>query len=570
MPSTVASNGDANEGRSMAMRLQRRIRRFLLAALVASVPGTAVAQSLLLRGPDEGQVRALVIGIDAYQHVRPLKGAVPDARDIEAALRRAGVTDLTALINERADRDSLINAIEALVRRTGRGDLVLLSIAGHGAQEPERVKGSQPDGMDSVFLLPGFDTTYVGSKQRIAGTEFNHFIKQFEERGARVLFVADTCHGGGLTRDADPRAAEMSFRQVPLYQIPNDAHVPVSTRADAFLSELDFEKTTFLAAVDRKTKAPEVHVPGVDGLRGALSYALARAIEGSADSNRDGKVTLKELFTYVRQVVYQLSDQRQNPVTLNSPNRDIDRDLAFEMTRAVRIVDAAPGGSKPAASTAPALAAPAQPVASTVRIASLDGQAGHFAGLNPREAAFEVVPPSQAPDLVWDPASGDVLAGADVIAYRMKKEDLPSAIDRVAAIRELKQLAAKSPQPIKVTPNDKLNHNDGRVAVEIGDIKGRALLLFNIAGDGTVQMLYPVDQDPLTLRDAQYRLPVRVREPFGSDLVVAVTSEQPMPKLEQAIRSLNQRRGALQALWMVDRYRPLDGKVGAASIFTAP
>jgi hypothetical protein len=385
-----------------------------------------------------------------------------------------------------------------------------------------------------------------------------------------VLFVADTCHGGGLTRDADPRAGEMSFRQVPLYQIPNDAHVPVSTAAEAFLSELDFEKTTFLAAVDRKTKAPEVHVPGIEGYRGALSYALARAIEGSADANRDGKVTLKELFTYVRQVVYQLSDQRQNPVTLNSPSRDVDRDVAFEITRAVRIVDAAPGAANPAASTAPALSAPVRPTPSAVRIASLDGQASQFAGLNPREAAFEVVPPSQAPELVWDPASGDVLAGADVIAYRMKKEDLPSAIDRAAAVRELKQLAARSPQPIKVTPNDKLNHNDGRVAVQIGEVKGRALVLFNIAGDGTVQMLYPIDQDPLTLRDAEYRLPVRAREPFGADLVVAVTSEQPMPRLEKSIRSLNQRRGALQALQMVDRYRPIDGRVGAASIFTAP
>jgi uncharacterized caspase-like protein len=555
------------------MTIRARIRILILAALVAAAPATARAQSLLLRGPDEGQVRALVIGVDAYQHVRPLKGAVPDARDLETALRRAGVTDVTALIDERADRDSLISAIEGLVRRTRAGDLVLLSIAGHGAQEPERVKGSQPDGMDTVFLLPGFDTTYVGSKQRIVGTEFNHFIKQFEERGARVLFVADTCHGGGLTRDADPRAAEMSFRQVPTYHIPNDAHVPVSTAAEAFLTELDFEKSAFLAAVDRKTKSPEVRVPGIEGYRGALSYAVARAIDGAADANRDGKVTLKELFGYVRQVVYQLSDQRQNPVTLNSPNRDIDRDVAFELTRAVKIVDAAPGTAKPnaAAMPAPTIAVPPQQAAaSKVRIASLDGQASQFAGLAAREAAFEVVPPSQAPELVWDPASGDVLAGADVIAYRMKKDDLPSAIDRAAAVRELKRLAATAPQSVKVTPNDKLNHNDSRVAVEIGDVKGRALVLFNIAGDGTVQMLYPIEKDPLTLRDAEYRLPVRVRPPFGSDLVVAVTSAQPMPQLEQAIRALNQRRGALQALWMLDRYRPADAKVGAASIFTAP
>src|SRR4051794_7964739 len=321
----------------------------LALALAISSAGVAFGQASVLRGPDEGQVRALVIGIDGYQHVRPLKGAVSDARDIENSLRRMGVSDLTTLVDERADRDSVLRALEELIRRSARGDLVLLSIAGHGAQEPERVKGSQPDGMDSVFLLPGFATSFEGSKQRIGGTEFNHFIKQFEGRGARVLFIADTCHGGGLTRDADPRAAEMSFRQVPLYRIPNDAHVPVSTPAEAFLSELDFEKTAFLAAVDRKTKAPEVHVPGVEGYRGALSYAFARALEGAADADRDGKVTLRELFTYVRQVVYQLSDQRQSPVTLNSPARNIDREIAFEMTRAVKIVDAVGEGARPAA-----------------------------------------------------------------------------------------------------------------------------------------------------------------------------------------------------------------------------
>ena len=62
--------------------------------------------------------------------------------------------------------------------------------------------------------------------------------------------------------------------------------------------------------------SPEVRVPGIDGLRGALSYAVARAVEGNADADHDGKVTLKELFANVRQVVYQLSDQRQNVVTM--------------------------------------------------------------------------------------------------------------------------------------------------------------------------------------------------------------------------------------------------------------
>jgi uncharacterized caspase-like protein len=546
-----------------------RLRALLFActALVC-VTTAANAQPIVLRGPGEGQVRALVIGIDAYRHVRPLKGAVPDAQDIAASLRRTGVADVTSLIDDAADRDSVLRAINALLSRTMSGDLVLLSIAGHGAQEPEHVKGSQPDGMDSVFLLPGFDTTMVGSKQRIIGTEFNHFIKKFEERGARVLFVADTCHGGGMTRDVDPRGEEMSFRQVPLYRIPADAYVPISTAAEAFLTELDFEKTAFLAAVDRKTKSPEVRIPGIASYRGALSYAFARALEGSADSNQDGKVTLKELFTYVRQVVYQLSDQRQNPVTLNSPHRNIENEVAFEMTRAVKVVDASSGPAKPAGAMTLA-AAPVSAIA-PVRIASLDGQAARLAGLSPREATFDVVPPSQAPDLVWDPATGDVLAGADVIAYRLDKAELPSAIDRAAAVRALKQLTAKAPQSMRVIPGDALHRKDSQVAVEIGNLAGRALVMFNIAGDGTVQMLYPVDADPRIIKDDLYRLPVRVRGPYGSDLVIAITSEQPMPMLEQALLPLNQRRSALAALKAVERYRPLDGRIGSTGIFTAP
>jgi len=553
----------------MTSRFHHRLRQLLLALAALWATTAASAQPVMLRGPDEGQVRALVIGIDAYRSVAPLKGAVSDARDIESALRRTGVADLTTLVDDAADRDSVLRAINALLGRTVSGDLVLLSIAGHGAREPEHVKGSQPDGMDSVFLLPGFAITAAGSKQRIIGSEFNHFIKKFEERGARVLFVADTCHGGGMTRDVDPRGDEMSFRQVPLYRIPDDAYVPVSTASDAFLTELDFAKTAFLAAVDRNTKAPEVRIPGVPSYRGALSYAVARALEGAADENHDGKVTLKELFTYVRQVVYQLSDQRQNPVTLNSPHRNIDSEVAFEVTRAVKVVDAAAAETpKPAA--APSAAAPAAPALAPVRIASLDGQAARLSGLDPREAAFDVVPPSHAPDLVWDPATGDLLAGADVVAYRMQKAELPSAIDRAAAARVLKQAAAKAPQAMRVIPGDAVHRADSKVAVEIGNLSGRALILFNIAGDGTVQLLYPLDADPKIVRDNLYRLPVRVRGPFGADLVVAVTSERPMPMLEQALKPLDQRRNALQALRAVERYRPADGRVGATSIFTAP
>jgi uncharacterized caspase-like protein len=558
------------------MKTGRRFLTLLTAVVALAMAGVSgpVSAQVELEGPEHGNLRALVIGIDAYKNVRPLLGAIADARDIENALRRSAVGDVTMLLDERVTRDAVIAALEALIRRTGRGDLVIISIAGHGAQEPERIKGSQPDGMDTIFLLTNFARSLAGSRERIVGTEFNHFIRKLEEKGATVLFIADTCHGGGMTRDVDPRAGELSFRQVPAYRIPEDALVPVSTASDAFLTEADFERSAFLAAVDRKTKAPEILIPGVTGHRGALSYAIARALEGAADANADNRVTLKELFGYVRQVVYQLSDQRQNPVTVSSPHRDVERDIAFGLSRGVRVVDAP--DAKPADKVAavmpnvavvpPATKASA-PIGEPVRVAALDGKAE---GLTPREAPFEVVPPSRGPDLTWDAASGDLLAGADVIAYRLEKPDLPSAIDRAAAVRVLKTMAAQWPQAVRVLPDDSLRRDGSRIFVEIGNVQGRALIVLNIAGDGTVQMLHPLRPDAKPVRDVEFRLPVQVRRPYGADLVVAISSDQPLPQLEQALRALNQRRSAVEALRLVERYRSSSLRIGAAGIFTAP
>ena len=576
-------------------------------ALMMTAAQAQAQPSLFLRGPTGSEVRALIIGIDAYQHYRPLKGAVADARDIENALLRMGTRDVITLIDAQADRATVLRELDALIARTQPNDLVFLTIAGHGAQEPEKVKGSEPDGLDNVFLLAAFQQTPEGSLQRILGKEFNHFIKRLELRGARVVFIADTCHGGGMAREIDPRAEEMSFRQVPSYRLTSDLLQPVTTTADNQLTELDFDHTEFLAAVDRRTKAPEVSIPGISGLRGALSYSIARAIEGNADANGDGRVTVKELFTNVRQNVYQLSNQRQNIVTLTSPARDLDKDVVFELTRSINSTvstavtspaarpqpvpstvtpTTAPTAAVPAPSAVKPSAAPAVtnpgpslvPVAPTnvarterpLRIAALDSNATHFAGLKLPGTSIEIVRPLDNPDIVFDPASRDVIASGDVVAYKIDKDDLPGIIDRTAAVRLLKQTATNAIQVIKVTPDDSLHRNRSEVQIEVADVAGRALVLFNIAGDGTVQMLYPVSKDQPILPSATFRFPVRVQEPFGADQIVAITSTQRMTELEQVLNQLNRRRAATQVIKMVQRYAPRDARIGSTGLFTAP
>jgi hypothetical protein len=337
------------------------------------------------------------------------------------------------------------------------------------------------------------------------------------------------------------------------------------------MTKVGFQNTTFLAAVDRSTKAPEVRIPGVPGLRGALSYAVARAFEGQADLNGDGKVTVEELFNQVRAVVYQLSDQRQTPVTFAPPERDIQRDVAFALTEQARQpAVAAGGGPSPRAKITITSVdmEPPQPAASAIRISSLDPKVD-LSGLQQRDSAFTVGRSSGEADLVWDPRSGDVLSGGDVVAYHVDKQELPSVIDRTAAVQSLKKLLSRSPQSMNVQPDDALHHEHSKVVVDVANVEGRALILFNIASDGTVQALYPRGGDSPFLSDSKYRLPLLVRSPFGADQMVAITSAQRLLALEQVVREYDGRRGAAGLIKLIQRYAPKDARFGSVGIFTA-
>jgi hypothetical protein len=571
------------------MRPVLKIVASLVCTLVMTIGSGAIAASaptgLQIRNPEGGEVRALIIGIDAYQHVRQLKGAVADARDIDSTLREMGVRDVTSLIDARAERSTILREISSLVQRTRPNDLVFLSIAGHGTQEPERIKGSEPDGMENVFLLPGFEPTPQGSQQRILGSEFNHFIRQFELRGAKVVFVADTCHGGGMARDIDPRSEAMSFRQIPPYTLTVDSLHPVADDNDP-RSELDLDHTAFLAAVDRSTKAPEVRIPGIEGLRGALSYAVSRAFEGSADANHDGKVTLKELFANVRQVVYELSDQRQNVVTMTSPSQSPETSVLFDLTRGIALVSPS-GGSPavsspspppsgavtavgPAQSAAPAAPAPPPILEKPIRLAALDGKLSYFPGVKSKDVAVETVRPTDNPDLIWDPTSHDVIAWGDVIAYNVSPADLVTVVERTAAIRDFKRFSTRSPQVMRVFPDDRQYRSGQTVEIDLSDVKARGLIVFNVSGDGTIQMLYPNRSDQSPVPSARMRIPLRVREPFGAEQVVAITSQERLVDLEQILAQADQRRASSQVIRALQRYISPDTRIGSVGFFTAP
>ncbi|VFU09595.1 exported protein of unknown function [Methylocella tundrae] len=189
---------------SLLSRFSMLLRHCLVASLIGVPAAFAAPPAVVVENPKE--VHAIVVGVDQYQHLARLKGAAADARDIETSLRAMGVQDVTALYDDKADRDSILKNVDDLSARIRPGDLVILSIAGHGAQEPERVKGSEADGKDAVFLLAGFDTAGAPARASASSTRNSTTSSKRLNRAARACCSSPTPAPAAASRARSIRA----------------------------------------------------------------------------------------------------------------------------------------------------------------------------------------------------------------------------------------------------------------------------------------------------------------------------------------------------------------------------
>ena len=238
--------------------------------------------------PGQKRIFALVVGIDNYKMLPTLDGAVADARDIDQALRRGGVADVTLLIDSAATRAAVSAAMLRFIRETRPGDLVLISFAGHGSQEPARVKTAENNGVEESFMLAGFDGEGPATRERLLDREIFEWLYQIDAKGASVVFLADSCHGGGLSKTVDSRIGRLSYRAVHrvnsraeaarpgTYYIADD-QLATSPSAGENTAGEELRQLTFIAAVDRNTESPEIRIQSEPTPRGAVSYAFARA-----------------------------------------------------------------------------------------------------------------------------------------------------------------------------------------------------------------------------------------------------------------------------------------------------
>ena len=241
-----------------------------------------------------------------------------------------------------------------------------------------------------------------------------------------------------------------------------------------------------------------------------------------------------------------------------------------QLTRGVRIMN------PPVETPPPVAPVPITPLTDVcangapIKVAAADGLAARFNGMQALDNLFEVVGATQQPDFIWDAGTRDVTAAGDLIAREINSSDLPHVVDRMATVRAIKQLSAQSPLPVRLLPDLKLHMRGAIVDLAIDDVQGRALIVLNLTGDGTVQTLYPGGNEQQVYDGAQYRQKLVVRSPFGSDLLVAISAPQAVTDLETALKALNEQRAAGKLAKLLSCLGAPGVRIGSVAFNTAP
>jgi tetratricopeptide (TPR) repeat protein/uncharacterized caspase-like protein len=245
-----------------------------------------------------GKVYALVVGISKYQRLPPgqwLEDAHQDARVFGDYLQspRGGSlpsSDVVMLTDETATTAAIKNAFETFLRaRAGANDTVVVFIAAHGVVEP---------GRRDAYIV-----TYDSDPEDLASTalpmaDVQSLVREDLSRVGHVLVYVDVCRAGniGAMKGGNP------------YRVVEQ------------LAEADGDLFLFLAS---GPKEYSFEGPQYGGGHGAFSYFLLDALNGSADFNHDGVVTVGEIIEYVQEQVNAATNGRQHPRDLGSMERAV-------------------------------------------------------------------------------------------------------------------------------------------------------------------------------------------------------------------------------------------------------
>ena len=252
----------------------------------AAAPAPAAAR------PPSRDGYAVIIGVGRYDNVGipPLRYSVADAEAMYKVLTESGEfkKDNVLLLTDRSDRKPTLRNIKYalgtfLARAAHKNDTVVVFFAGHGAPEVDP-RGIERDGLAKYLIPTDADPDDLFSTA-LPMDDLQTIFGRIEAE--RVVVFLDACYSGA--------AGGRTF-------------AARRTRATA-VDDLFLERLTRSRgrAIVTASKPAEVSVELPELGHGIFTYYLTEGLRGAGDLNRDGIVSLQELYEYVEQQVVRKS-----------------------------------------------------------------------------------------------------------------------------------------------------------------------------------------------------------------------------------------------------------------------
>jgi Caspase domain len=539
-------------------------RRSFLRGLSASVPVVTLpgAGRAQMSGP---RLHAMVVGINTYYgrgsrgQVPNLMGCINDANDIarQVAKLDPGSLRVLGVRNEPVTRAAFLSAWQDMLAAAGEGDTLLLTYSGHGGQIRQLCPGNEQDAHDETLVLSGFDIGQMrDGAEHIVDDELAERFAAAAAKRLLVVFVADSCFSGTVYRSVEA-AANVRYRTIHAYELARNA---AADGCRATVPE-DPANLLFLSGSQENEVVPEINVGGQ--WRGALSYAVARALEGGAASG--GIVTAYGLSEFVLRYVQSLADAGQHPnVTWPSRTRATPNDVMTVEGNTPIVVLGSP--------TAPRVIS--DDVVWPVRLRILGVSAAEGLRIAKSLTHTVLVGESEPAALIWDTRQQLVLNDqGHRIAEGVGVGELQHAIDRRQAWERVSTLSAENGLTVRIRPHaeppdaptsaaaDATHKARTRLYIDVGGVwDGAYFAVFNLTGNGKVELIEP-GPSHLTcgtgiciagmrkLKGVPIKpLEVVVGAPFGADHVVAVAGTLPLSRLMPALVQAHDNLAAAKVL----------------------
>ena len=199
----------------------------------------------LLAPPAHAEIRAVVVGVSDYLTLdADLKGPTNDARLMAETLVARGVAPANIIVltsdptglppdtrTGQPTHDAILSSLSAATAASARGDTVVFTFSGHGAQAPD-LSGDEGGGYDEL-LLPADATGWKGAigsvENALVDDDLQDWAQTALDKGVQVIGLIDACHsatgfravgGQGVPRGIDEATLGIPDDVVPVQGTP--------------------------------------------------------------------------------------------------------------------------------------------------------------------------------------------------------------------------------------------------------------------------------------------------------------------------------------------------------------